>query len=122
MANIYVTDEKKNSYSVDVEQNDSVIFIISSIVSKIEVELIFLDDPNGEATVYTSIDDLERLRDMIENEDETGITWTQWYLGDLTAASSDKIGVGNAPLALKFSNDSAGSYTVRFNYRGVFSV
>lgn len=120
MAVTFKPDEVKSTYTVDLEQGDEAIIILSSLVSIMEIEIIFPDDPNGSGIVYTSIDGLEKLRIMIEEEDETGITWTAWPLGNVTPASSSNSLSGYAPLAMKFVNNSSGAYIVRINVRGIF--
>jgi hypothetical protein len=120
MATTYKADGYvKGSYSVDIPTGDSHVFEVAMDVSTTLVELIF-PTGTGSGTVYASLDSLDKIRTMIADEDETGITWTKWDLGDVTNASSDKIGTAYAPCSFKFTN--LGATTIRFNFRGIFGA
>jgi hypothetical protein len=89
-------------------------------VSTEMIEVIF-PTGTGSAIVYTSLDGIEKIRTMIAEEDETGITWTYWdkgTLGVVTESTTDKIGVAYAHLAIKFTN--LGATVARFNFRGIY--
>jgi len=120
MATVYNTEAIRTSYSVDLAQGDIEINELYTDLSSIIVECAFPDDPNGSGTVYTSLDSVERVRQAIADEDDSDLTWTEWDLTSVTPASDPKLLVGYAPTAIKFENDSAGAYTVRFNFRGTY--
>ena len=120
MANQFNNTELKASFSVDLLQNDSSISEISTDISLMVVELLFPDAPDGQGTVFTSIDSLEKVRLAIENEDDSNLKWTEWDLGNVTSASAISLLSGYAPTAIKFSNTSLTASTVTFNFRGIF--